>query len=145
MKTIYLAVMAQIKAQVPGIKWIDLDTGQLDAQTRPAVAFPCALVGIGITPKTNITDTIQDCKAIITIRIALDNMGKTSEITPALQREKSLAVYDTIADVYKALQGFSTANFDSLTRIKQGREKSRHGLFQYRFDFSTEFEDNTAE
>lgn len=145
MKTIYLAVMAQIKAEVPQIKWIDLDTGQLDSQARPAVAFPCALVGISITPKANLTDTIQDCRATITVRLAMDNKGNTSGITPDVEIEKSLAVYDTIADVYKALQGFSTDNFDSLTRIKQGREKSRHGLFQYRFDFSTEFEDDTAE
>lgn len=145
MKTIYLALMAQLQAEVPEIKWIDLDTGQLDSSTRPAVAFPCALIGISIQPKSNITDYIQDCSATISVRLAWETSVRTSNNTPALELEKSMAVYDTIAAVYKALQGFSTANFDSLMRKRQDREKSRHGLFQYRFDFSTEFEDNTAE
>jgi len=145
MKTIYLAVMAQLKAEVPAIKWIDLDTGQLDSQSRPSVAFPCALISIGVVPKRSLTDTIQDCTANITVRLAWENSGQTSSITPNAVLNQSLAVYDTIADVYKALQGFSTANFDSLNRRRQDREKSRHGLFQYRFDFSAEFEDDTAE
>lgn len=144
MKTIYLAIMAQLQTAVPAIKWIDLDTGQLDSQARPAVAFPCALIGISIVPKRNLTDTIQDCAANITVRLAWETTGPTSNITPDAELAKSMAIYDTIADVYKALQGFGNMNFDSLTRRKQDREKSRHGLFQYRFDFSTEFEDDTA-
>ena len=138
--------MARLEEQAPKIKWIDLDTGQLDKRTdKPAVAFPCALVGIAIRPTRNITDKIQDCEATITVRLAFDNQsGRTSAQAPETGRGKSLEVYDAIADVYAALQGWGTAAFDTLTRSSQGKENSVNGYFQYRLEFKTTFEDNTA-
>ena len=48
MKIIYGALLAQLKTEVPELKWIDLDEGQLDGNggERPAIAFPAALIGI---------------------------------------------------------------------------------------------------
>lgn len=147
MKTIYTAVMARLKDQVPELKWIDLDTGQLDVKSdRPAVLFPCALIGIGVRPKRNITDTIQECDAIVTIRLAFDPKTNRSngEATEEV-RAKSLALYDTIADVYAALQGYGTDNFDSLCRTEQGKENSLNGYFQYKIVLKAGYEDNTAD
>lgn len=145
MKTIYNAVLQRIEEKVPAIKWIDLDCGQLETNERPPVAFPCALVGIAITEANSITDTLQECKARISIRLAFDHIGRTANNTPTIEREKSLQIYDVIAEVYKALQGFYTPHFDSLHRTRQDKEKSRHGYFQYRIDFVCEFEDMTGE
>lgn len=147
MKTIYTAVMARLKEQVPELKWIDLDTGQLEVRTeRPALAYPAALIGITIQPKRNLTDKIQDCEATIIVRLAFDNLpGRTAANAPDAAREKSLSVYDTIADVYTTLQGFDTNNFDSLYRVRQMKENSVNGLFQYRIEFKTVFEDDTAD
>lgn len=146
MKTIYSAVMARLEAEVTKLKWVDLDTGQLDARTdKPAVVFPCAIIGIAIRPVRAITDTIQDCEATITVRLAFDNQpGRTSSQTPAPVREKSLEVYEIIAEVYAALQGWGTQNFDTLTRISQVKENNVNGYFQYRLEFKTTFEDNTV-
>ncbi len=145
MKTIYNALLEQIEKEVPEIKWIDLDCGQLDTSERPPVAFPACLLNIGIPDIQTIADTIQYCKADITVRLVFDNKGRTANNTNEQEREKSLKIYDTIANVYRALQGFSTENFDTLSRTSQGKEKSRHGYFQYRIDFSCEFEDLTAD
>ncbi len=79
------------------------------------------------------------------IRLAFDHVGRTALNTTVAERNKSLQIYDTIADVYKALQGFGTDKFDCMDRTSQNKEKSRHGYFQYRIDFKTEFEDLTAE
>ncbi len=145
MKTIYNAILKRIEEKVPEIKWLDLDTGQLETNSKPPVAFPCCLISINVGQTVDITDTMQDCKAKIYARIAFDHVGRTAQNTPEIEREKSLKIYDIIADVYKALQGFGTDNFDSLSRTAQGKEKSRHGYFQYRIDFACEFEDLTAE
>jgi hypothetical protein len=146
MKTIYTAIIARLKAQVPALKWIDLDRGQLDARSdRPQVAFPAALIGIAIKATGNITDTIQECEATITVRLAFDNpAGRTSAQAPDDKRLLSLELYEVIADVYAALQGYGTTNFDSLTRTLQAKENSPNGYFQYRIEFKTVFEDNTA-
>lgn len=145
MKTIYNPILQRLETKVPELTWVDLERGQLDTNSRPPVQFPCALVGIDIDDANSITDTLQDCKATITVRLVFDTVGRTAGNTPAIEREKSLQVYDTIANVYKALQGFYTEHFDCLSRKRQGKEKSRHGYFQYRYDFSCEFEDLTAE
>jgi hypothetical protein len=70
---------------------------------------------------------------------------RTSAATPGESRTASLAVYDTIADVYAALQGWGTQYFNTLDRTSQGDEPARNGLFIYKMEFSTTFEDATAE
>lgn len=52
MKQIYLTLLELLNL-VPALKFTDLDKGQLEFyQTRPAVAFPCALIKIEITKTT---------------------------------------------------------------------------------------------
>lgn len=146
MKTIYSAVITRLREKVPAIKWIDLNTGQLDVQTdRPAVLLPCALISVAITRAKNITDNIQDCEAQVTVRMAFDRLGRTSaEVDPAV-RDQALQPYDIIDDTYAALQGFETQYFSALARTSQAPENGRNGMFIYRLTFKTDFEDNTAD
>lgn len=144
MKTIYTAVMAQLKEKVPALRWIDLDTGQLEITDRPPVAFPCALVSISISSAKDVTDKIQECSARVRVRLAFDQPSKTDSATPSDVLNLSLNPYDVIADVYSTLQGFYTDNFDNLSRTRQDRENSRNGLFVYAMEFSTTFTDQTA-
>lgn len=144
MRTIYQAIAAHLKTELPSLRWIDWDKGQLKAKERPPVAFPCALIGIHIAQAKDITPTIQHCDAIVRIKLGFDQPMKTEAHTPPAHLNKALEPYDLIADAYKALQGFNTPNFDPLTRVKQMEETNSHGLFTYIIDFRTEFEDNTA-
>lgn len=141
MKTIYNAILTRLKT-VSGIAWIDLDIGQLTV-SPPPVAFPCVLISIQLPKAKDITDKIQDCTGNVKVKIAFNALKSTSAATPEITRENSLKVYDTIADVFKALQGFGTANFASLSRTRQGDEQ-RNGMFISTMEFATEFEDNTA-
>lgn len=143
MKVIYKAIIKRIREKVPQIKWVDLDLGQIEKQ-KPDVAFPCALISINITKTKPITDFTQYCDAVIEVRIAFDTNLRTSVDAPDTVRDYSLSIYDTIADVYAALQGYSTENFDSLNRVSQGKESSNNSTFKYKVVFTTEFEDNTA-
>jgi predicted extracellular nuclease len=88
---------------------------------------------------------LQDCEARISIKLAFDTQMRTSAATPEEARDASLAVYDTISDVFAALQGWSTQYFNTLDRTSQGDEPTRNGLFIYKLEFSTTFEDATAE
>lgn len=137
--------MARLKEKVPALRWIDFDTGQLESQERPPVAFPCALLSISINNARDITDTVQDCSGRVKIRLAFDRQMKIDSATPKAQLAIALNPYDTIADVYAALQGFGTENFDLLSRTRQDKENSRNGLFIYFIEFAVSFEDETAE
>ena len=146
MKVIYSALIARLKETVPALKWIDWDTGQLEANTeRPAVRFPCALITISIPQAKDITETIQDCTTHVVVRLAFDPMERTSSEAPPEAREQALQPYDVIADTYAALQGFETPHFHALSRTSQAKENNRLGLFVYRISFKTDFEDDTAE
>lgn len=147
MKTIYTAIIARLQAQVPALKWTDMNIGQLDpsADGRPAVALPCALVSIKIPKAKSLTDTLQDCEALVTVTLAFDVPERTSGNAPEAARNAGLGVYDVIADVYAALQGFGTPNFDSLSRTSQGEVSIKNGLFRYPISFAAQFEDATAE
>lgn len=152
MKTIYSAVIARLKTKVKALRWIDLDTGQLEKVPalnpeldRQALAFPCALVGIAIARASDITPFAQDCAARVTVRLAFNQEMRTNAGAPASSAPAALKPYDVIADAYAALQGWGTGQFTPLSRISQQKENSRNGLFIYQIVFSTDFEDDTAE
>jgi hypothetical protein len=87
---------------------------------------------------------IQDCDARITVRLAFDQQMRTNAAVSAQVIETALTPYGIISDVYAALQGYGTVNFDPLSRTRQSRENSRSGLFVYQIEFRTTFEDQTA-
>lgn len=145
MKTIYKQVAQQLKTEVPVLRWIDFDTGQLESSERPPAAFPCALITISVQSTKDITDTIQECTGTVRIRLAFDQQMKTDMATPPQHRDTALQPYDVIADVHRALQGFSTEHFDPLSRVRQNKENSRHGLFIYSMEYKVEFDDETAD
>ena len=147
MKTIYLAVMEQLKEQVPALKWIDLDVGQINNQKeRPAVAFPCAVVGISLSNCEDQYGKVQVCRARISVRIAQNPpVSRTNSVAADDVRESALSRYELIDDVFRVLQGFETPEFNPLSRTGQAEEKRTDGLFVYHIDFATEFQDLTAE
>lgn len=145
MKTIYNAIMNKL-TEVSKLKWIDLDRGQLEEQDRASIAFPGAIILIEIPGCKSLTDKIQDCKAVITVRLAWNiTPARTSSKAPDAARNSSLEIYDTISEVYACLQGFETQNFNALSRTSQGKESRSDGLFVYKIVFECEFEDNSAE
>ena len=146
MKTVYSAVMERIKSEVKPLKWIDLDTGQLERAPvlkpeleRTPLAFPCALIGIDIPRTKDVTDTDQDCDVRIIVRLAFNQEMRTNSAAPASVVPAALKPYDIIADTYAALQGWGTESFNPLSRVNQSKENSRNGLFIYRIEFRTEF------
>jgi len=143
MKTIYTALIEELK-KVTKLKWIDLDTGQMNNSERPAIAFPAALIEIGIPQCKNYSDKAQYCTARIGVRLAFDAKSmRTAANANEGARETSLEIYDTIADVYAKLQGLETDSFNALSRTSQGKE-SNSNYFVYKIEFECEFDDNTA-
>jgi len=147
MKSVYSAVMERLKEKAKELRWIDLDEGQLDYyEERPAVAFPCALVGITINRCEDIYSNVQLCNASVIVRIAQNiPTRRTNSVASGSVRGTALERYDLVEKVYKILQGFGTDEFNPLSRTRQYKETRQDGLFVYRIEFQTEFKDLTAE
>ena len=144
MEEIYKSIMARIQSTVPEIKWIDLDTGQLEFYNeRPSVAFPSVLIDIEITQCQDLYQGVQLCNAIIGIRVAQNlQTGRTSNVTPKNVRQTGLQRYQLVEDVYRSLQSWESGIFNPLSRTNQKKEIRKDGLFVCRIDFTTMFKDN---
>lgn len=146
MTELFVEISNRLQQQVPQLKWIDEDTGQLDnfEGERPSVAFPCALIDVQFPSCDDFAQRYQQCTANIRVRVAFDTTGeRTSTKTPQQARELSLHKYAVTDAVYRALQGFETESFSPLTR-KSVLSAMVRGYKTRDFTFETTFADETA-
>ena len=142
MKKVFLDITEKLD-NIQTLQWIDEDKGQLNFE-RPPVLFPCALVDIQLPKTDNLNARMQRCDMLITVRVAFDFSGNTSKGTPEAARAKSLEYYDIVEEVYKALQGYATPNFNPLERKSFYQEKRPDGYKVVAIPFTSEFRDTSA-
>jgi len=76
MKELYETIVARLTAQVPELKMIDFDMGQLDVlamDIRPGVVFPVALVDISFPRCEDLSEDTQQVSAFVKIRLAFES------------------------------------------------------------------------
>lgn len=140
-KQIFIDICDRIESEVPELRWIDLDTGDIDIQTeRPAVAFPACLIDINYPSCEDQADNEQLVRANIIIRLAFQPQGATNNKSPV--RAYVLEIFDMVEKVHAALQGWhNTGAFSTLSRISAFGERRRDGLKVYRLQYQTTFID----
>lgn len=143
MKNIFKTILERLK-NVPDINYVDEDKGQLEVDMRPSVNYPCALFTIEVINAENIAKNVQLCDAQINVRIAFDYSGNTSSATSNAHIDKSLAYYDTVESVWKAMQGFETQQFNALENINQRTELRPDKIKVVSMPFRTRFKRNKA-
>lgn len=143
MKHIFNNILTRLKAEVPELKWIDLDKGQMNF-LKPPVVFPCALINIQIPRAENMNSKKQACEAAVMIRVCFDFTGHTHSATPDLERAKSLAYFDIKEKVYTTLQGWGTADMNALSRVNEFEEPRPDAYKVTNITFKTAYHDFTA-
>jgi len=138
MKTIYQAILNQLQAQVPSLKWIDLDKGQMRFE-KPPIVFPAALIGLQVARAENLNQTKQLVNAQITIKLCFDFTGNTDASTPEEHRLNSLAYFDLVETVFNKLQGWATAEMNPLERSNQFDEQRPDAYKVTTITFSTNY------
>jgi len=139
-KTLYLAIVTQLKAEVPELRWIDVDEGQLNDE-NPSVAYPCALIDIDYPNCSDESEFIQMCIARVTIRYAFKPSGSASGVAPTLNQEKALERWGIVTKTYSALQGWGTDEAGSFSRRSQTNERRRDKLQVVNQVWETSFEE----
>lgn len=144
LEQIYLAVADRL-AEIEDLKWIDMDFGQLDDfNVRPSVAFPCALISIDITNAIELGQKKQKCQIVINVKLGFSYTGETSQRTAAYHRQKALAYYHTVREVYTKLQGQRIESTTPLRRTQQIETARPDRIKITEMPFSTEFLDVSA-
>jgi len=88
---------------VAALKWVDEDFGQIDVyDTKPPVAFPCALVSLNQAAEALAVDE-YDLTNTFTIRVAHNRLGERSAKSPEGALSLTLAKLDDVDDVKTAL------------------------------------------
>lgn len=148
MKIIYDNIVEQLKPLVNEelLRYVDWDKGQLkkEEKGRYPVAYPCALIRIGILSTEDYTDYIQTCKANVTVTLAFNPQTLFSTKLLIPKEQYGIEPYEVINEVYKSLQGFSTLEFNPLRRRSQSEVNHPH-LFVYQLVFETQFQDESAD
>lgn len=143
MKTIYTEIKKQLLEQVPALRQVSMNTGQLSVPysdtSRPPVAYPVVLLDIDINSTSDLTTDVQLCRGRVILTISTD-------IINSIDDDKATAPYQLVADIYAALQGYHTENFNPLTRTSARRKtpSGNKAFFEYELCFELEFIDETA-
>jgi hypothetical protein len=149
---LFLALSNHIKANVPEIKWIDQDFGQLEQfEYRPAVNFPCVLIDFPMANYSNNSELSQSADITVQLRMGFAPFSQSSTVAPTNSREKALEYYQIEQKIYEAVQGFETEYTQPMIRINAGTEQRLSasdqadsiGLRVRVMNFATQFEDNS--
>lgn len=144
--TLLIALQQRIKSQIPDIRWIDQDLGQLENYgDRPAVSFPCVLIDFQNFQYEDASDLIQFAEGTVNIRLAFAPFSNTNNLTSVDYQAKALKFYDLEWAIYKALHGWKPDGYGYLSRVGANTE-NRNDSFRVRvINFSISFEDYEAQ
>ncbi len=149
MESIYQKTSKRLDEKVGDLKWIDLDSGQLDyREYRASIDFPATLIDIAYPSCDDMGHSgRQDCNVTVTIRLVSMVFDETNIAAPEDVREKGLGQFRLIDQIQKALQLWQPDddNMDVFRRRSITKEKREDGLTVHRIVYSTSYyDDNSA-
>lgn len=148
MKQIIQNIQQKLAKEVPALKYVDQDWGQMDFFTSPPpVKFPCALIDIQSAQYTNMGDLLQQGTAMVVIRIFDIKLSNSSHKAPDNQKENAKKIWQLIEDVNKAIHGqrFLQTGYGLPIREQIRRTKRSDGCYQTELYYSIQFTDASCE
>jgi len=130
---LYESIRAKIKQDLPGVKWIDLDSGQLDnpEQNYP-FPFPAVFVDFPNIDWVDAGERMQNGAVQVNVRIAFRIYNQTHSNTQDNAYDtfgKAMDALAMVTTIHSKMQGFSDGlTFNRLTRVSTSTEKRSDGL-----------------
>lgn len=146
-KEIMKAVMDRIRQEIPALRWIDADEGQLDFQdSRPPVAFPCCLVELYYPDAENMAGnhpTVQRIEVAIALKVGFNDCASFNVNKPVQVQGTAFARLHMLENIHRILQGFRPVEgcVKSLRRKSCRPQKRPDGLKVYEAVYVAEFID----
>ena len=139
-KEIFIALCDLLEKEVPEIRWIDEDSGQLNTQMeRPAVDFPCCLIDIQYPDCKDMSETEQLINATITLKLAFQPSGDTNNKVPEDVRSKALQRFSIIEKVQSCMQGWTADEMISPVSRKSAKGMNTGKIKPYTIVYTTTF------
>jgi hypothetical protein len=115
MKALYNAILDKLVSDVPELKMIDFDLGQLVQEVLPPLNYPAALVRIDVNDLEDLGGRKQQGPASITITFIFRTFERTHSIAPEVHRAKGLEHLDILEKAKWALHGLAGDDFTQLS------------------------------
>lgn len=146
MKQLLTDILNRIKTDVPAIKYVDEDWGQLDYYSpAPPVQFPAAIVDCVSVTYTNEGKLVQLGDVQVRIRIADQKLTNSSGKAPQTQRNQAFAIYDLLATMHAKLHGWPTnKHYTRLVRQTLKRVVRNDGMRVHELVYTTRIVDDGA-
>ena len=146
MEQILTDIQQRLADQVPALKYIDQDWGQLDYYSpNPPVKWPCALVDIVQAQFTNTGGGGQLGMVQVKVRVGDLQLSPSSTKAPAAARAAALSIWEVLKDLHKALHGWAGhRHYSKLIRTAQQRIRREDGVRIYEITYTTQITDNSA-
>lgn len=146
---LYAAIRDQVKQELTGVKWIDLDSGQLDnpEQNYP-FPFPAVFIDFPNIDWQDAGERMQDGDVQVNCRIAFRIYNQTHGNTQDNAYDTFTKAMDALAmvtTIHSKLQGFSDGlTFNRLSRISTTTEKREDGLKVFNMVYTCSARDKSA-
>lgn len=144
---LYLKLVDRLTAEVPELRYIDQDYGQLENYTlRPPVSFPCLLIEMGDFDFEDLGGTnMQTASGLLLMRLAGEAWSASNNLSTGQIMEKALEYYDLEQKIYVALHGWRAEGFSRLLRRKAVKEQRDDTNVRVRvLAYEWGFQDDTA-
>lgn len=146
MKQLVQNIQDRLVQEVPALKYVDQDWGQMDFWREHPVKYPCALIDVQMAQYSNNGDFVQQGTATVVIRLFDQKLSNSSQAAPQSQKENAKKIWQLIEDVNCALHGqnFLQEGFGLPIRQQMRRTKREDGCYQTEIYYSIQFTDTTC-
>lgn len=138
MEVTYKELLTRLKTEVPALRWIDLDRGQLeDPEGNYTFDSPAVFISFGTIGWGSIGERVEHGQAELSFRIAFKSYHDTNNHTP--ESVVGLAMTDLAIrkNVCAALHGFEGTNFNALQHTGTVQEPRDDGLLVFTETYQT--------
>jgi hypothetical protein len=136
----------RIETEIPAIKWIDQNFGQLDNYTYDLETdFPAVLIDFSTTIYSDLMQYTQMADITVEVRLIYSPFASASSNPPMDLNEEAVQCYLLEQRLYETLQGWHNDFSLPFTRIGAESEKEKYEGLRIRIlNFSTGYEDSSA-
>lgn len=137
----------KLATDVPDLKYIDEDWGQLDYyENYPPVQFPCALIDVQSAQYTHDGQLQQRGVLTIVVKLYLLKLSNTSTHAPQSQKDEAKRGWTLLKEVNRALHGqhFLPNGFAAPIRTAMQRVKRRDGVYERDITYTIGVTDNSC-
>jgi hypothetical protein len=143
MKDLSGQIRDRLMAQVPALKYVDEDWGQLDYFNRPPVKYPCALINVWNVNYTNTGNRRQAAKVAVRVSIYSLRLSNSSNGAPETQKANVAQMWQLYEDVNRAMHGvqFLTDGYGAMMRTLMTRNKRQDGSIEISVEYVLSYND----